>query len=459
MNKMNIISGSKLEILNAFLKNPEMQATFLDLRLKVSKFSETDIRNSLQDLKKSHILLVNFKRGRPKGGCRTEVYTISKDWEIFEKLCDIYLNNNCRIFLKSKYLNELAASRGLINVFNQLKEKFYDDNFKRVASNALLKRPAIIREYKNHPNILKEIPDSLIKGIPITNFNDEDIIDILSILDPLSSIKFYRKNIGDTYIKFYREFSNKNIYISETIKRFVDLDIMLSPLTSYPLDDPIYILFRRPFERIYSNAFILDPRDRYRFISRARLVYTHFAEIISSGINTLRANEINDLDYYFFDLECKRRYKLVDESYFRQYQPLIEYRTKRLNYLISMQNNLETLVKLSIYHWNVAAYRFDFICNRLRKDLLLNYRRKYYIFEKDGDTQIIDLQSGKLIMHSEELIGNVSLLSGLEDPFKRLLPCEVFGVDMNRKPITYEDILEEVKSKIIEQKLFRLGLL
>ena len=455
MYQTNKIS-SKLKILNGFVKNPEWQPAYWDLRQELKEFSETQIRKSLQELKKSFILMVDHKRGRPKGGSRSEMYSLSKDLEAFKKLFEIYIKFDYKYFLESRYLNNMVEYNGFMPIFNLVEKEFSDNDFKKVASIALMELPATIQEYKNHPNTLKEIPDSVVKGFPITAFEDDDIINILSRLDPLSAIEFYRKRVGNTYFKFYRELSLNNTCITKCMKKFIEYDIMLSPLMSYPVNDPIYLLFKRPYEKIYNNAFILNPMDRYRFVRRAHTVYSNFADILCSGINTLRTDEMMDLDRDFVDFEQRRRYEAINELEFREYRPLIELKSGRLNDLKNMRNNLETLVRLSIYHWNIAANRFNFIYNRLDKLMQRqDYKNKYYIYEDHGDIEIADLQRGESneILSIRELKGDISLLSDIENSFKQLLPCKAFRVDMTRKPMTYNEILDEVRSKIIEPKL------
>jgi len=108
----------------------------------------------------------------------------------------IYRKHGTQPFLESRYLNDMVESNGFMPIFNLVEKEFSDNNFKKAASIALMELPATIREYNDHPNILKEIPDSMVRGFPITAFEDEDIISMLSHLDLLSATEFYRKRIG-----------------------------------------------------------------------------------------------------------------------------------------------------------------------------------------------------------------------------------------------------------------------
>jgi hypothetical protein len=103
-------------------------------------------------------------------------------------------------------------------------------------------------------------------------------------------------------------------------------------------------------------------------------------------------------------------------------------------------------VKLSVYHWNIASYRFNLV-----NDCLYD-TKGYHIFSDNGGIQIIDLQTGKPRLNpreSREILSNISLLSGPEDPFSNLWPCNAFyELDLNPRVITYGEILEEVKSSL-----------
>jgi hypothetical protein len=205
MLKFNINSGCTRKILDSFLPRPERRVTFKELRDELKEYSETEIRKSLLILKRTHIFEVDFKRGRPKGGERIEIFTISKELAVFDKLLEIYMPAGCREFLESEFINRLLDYYGFIKVFNLIKKEFHDNNFKKLASSVLFKQPALIKEYSNYPNVLAEMPEFLY-DLAITPFpHDDDIIKMLSLLDQLSAIEFYRERIGNTYKELYKK--------------------------------------------------------------------------------------------------------------------------------------------------------------------------------------------------------------------------------------------------------------
>ncbi len=285
----------------------------------------------------------------------------------------------------------------------------------------------------------------------ITPFpHDDDLIKMLSLLDPLAAIEFYRERLGNTYTKLYKKVTNDATFIKNSLKEFVDYDIFLSPFSSYPVNDPAHILLRRPFERIYNDAFILNQSDFKIFIKRAYLVYSNFAELLSCSINTLILDEIEYLDYKRLDLEsyCENRDLDIREDCSGQ----MEYIKYRINYLHNIKNNLETFVKISIYHWNIAVERFDSICINLEKDMeKYDYKNKYHIFQENENIQIFNLLDDRSIQVPKWLEWykyDSPLLSESND-FMELLPCSAFYEDnMTTEPIAYETILEKVKHEI-----------
>jgi hypothetical protein len=138
--------------------------------------------------------------------------------------------------------------------------------------------------------------------------------------------------------------------------------------------------------------------DRYRFVRRAYMVYSNFAEILCAGINTLRINEMEDLNGELASYEQRRKYEATNELDFPKYHPLIKLKSKRLDDLKNMQNNLETLVTLSIYHWNIAANRFDYIYNRLDRQLQVeDNKNKYLIYEEMVISNLLSFNTKNLI--------------------------------------------------------------
>ena len=83
---------------------------------------------------------------------------------------------------------------------------------------------------------------------------------------------------------------------------FTELDIQLSPITSIQSNFSPKLLISQPFTRIFSDAYILNQDDIKKFINRAYIFYSNFAEIFASAIQYTimerrdNRNHLSDID-------------------------------------------------------------------------------------------------------------------------------------------------------------------
>jgi hypothetical protein len=70
----------------------------------------------------------------------------------------------------------------------------------------------------------------------------------------------------------------------KSVTDFIELDIHLSPITSLQTNFPPKLLLCQPFDRIFSDVYILSKDDIKKLIKRAYILYSNFAEIFSSAI-------------------------------------------------------------------------------------------------------------------------------------------------------------------------------
>ena len=324
----------------------------------------------------------------------------------------------------------------------------------------------MIDEYKNYKDFIRK---ELEKGSYQTIIPDigEDpnvlvypskprynLFEPLSNLNLLDSINFYRKEINNIYVIYYRHLT-RNYPFSEGMKRYVDLDIFLSPLTSYPVNDPIHLLFAKPFERLYDDIYIVDDADYYKTIKRAYIVYLRFSEILYSGVFYLRSLKLDNLDWdlkkIYDRIDFGERYSGEKENLEMQQQVL----NSEMDSLINIDKSLDILVKSAIFYWNAASRRLDTLFDEL------NYLRendkdgKYHIFSDNKGLKIVDLKKNSCIVSNDtkrELIDPYFLLDISTDkannPFFNLRPCNIF-YDRGQKLVerTYDNIFAELKPK------------
>ena len=253
----------------------------------------------------------------------------------------------------------------------------------------------------------------------------KDLIGILPNFDLFTAIEFYRETIGDGYSKLY----GKNHYANVGLREFTEYDIHISPFTSYPRNNPADLLFKKPYERIYDDAYILNEADREKFINRAHVVYSNFAGMLLVGcIQDKRQSQIDLIDYKLQITEENKESKL-----------------SRKKYLINIYKYIETTIKLAIYYWNIASIRLDKLNERLKD----HPEGSYYIKSDNTSIQIISLLDMK---HLELELGNFSLLPGPIDPFSNLWPCKAFDeFGLSTEEIGYNDILHFVSPSTMLQ--------
>jgi hypothetical protein len=342
-------------------------------------------------------------------------------------------------FLESEYINDLVKKVGLIPIYNILKPYIQEDPFKKLVSRAIFNHQAVAEEFNNQIELLKD-DSNLMHGLYITPLQGENnILAILEKFDLLAAVEFYRNIIGDGYSILYREIA-PNYFINEALAKFTDYDVHLSPFTSFPRNNPANLLFEIPYERIYNDAYILDKEDREKFIKRAYIVYSHFAEMLFEGcIRDMRLNEIEYINFKYLEHEKYLRNMDDDFDYPLGNEDDIKAKQSRENYLENILDNIQTTIKLAIYHWNIASSRFDQLIAALGQG-------KYHIRSNNNGIQIIDLEGGE---PSIVVFGNISLLPGPINPFETLWPCSAFKkLNLESKEITYNDILSYIESNL-----------
>jgi hypothetical protein len=274
IEKFKLNSDNTMRVLEVFLREPEKRFEYKDLRVILGG-SESRIRDALRGLTRLKVLEARGLTGRPrkedekkKEYEKRKEYKILIDTEVFKIITNSLPDDKVEAFLESNYVNYMIKKKGFIEIYNNIYNRLERSLFRESASRALLHQSALVDEYKNYknfirtqlecacyqtiiPNIREDHKD--IGATPIKNYN---LFEPLSHLNLLDSITFYRRVINNIYIKYYRHLT-RDWQHSGAIRKYVDLDIFLSPLTSYPVNDPIHLLFDKPFERLYDDIYIL----------------------------------------------------------------------------------------------------------------------------------------------------------------------------------------------------------
>jgi hypothetical protein len=470
--KFKLNSDNTRRVLDVFFREPEKRFEYKDLRVILGG-SESQIRDALRGLTRLNILEARGLTGRPrkeeekkKEYEKRKEYKIIIDAEVFKIITNSLPDDKVEAFLESNYVNHLIKNKGFIEIYNNIYDRLERSQFRESASRALLHQSALVDEYKNYknfirtqlecacyqtiiPNIREDHKD--IGAAPIKNYN---LFEPLSHLNLLDSITFYRKEINNIYIKYYRHLMRDWQFSAGAMGKYADLDIFLSPLTSYPVNDPIHLLFAKPFERLYDDVYIIENADYYKMIKRAYIVYSRFSEILYSGIYYLRWEKLNYLDWKL--IENDDRIDREDRGWYREeLEEHGKFLSLEMDSLSDTKSYLDNLTKNAIFYWNEVSRRLDTLfdeLNRLREE---DKNGKYHIFSDNNKLKIVDLVSNQYLVSGDtnrDLTNPYFLLDisagEFDNRYSNLYPCNIFydnGMKLEER--TYDDILPELKQK------------
>jgi hypothetical protein len=421
MNDNN--SQNARDVLKVFLESPDRSLRYLEISKECPHLHESQIRLILRRFAVDGLVDVTKVLGRPAKGDKPRSYKLKDDLENFKKIFNIYDPGIIGEFLKTNYCNKLISNYKIVETYTIIREKLGDPKHKRIASEALLSLPAVMQEYENYADsiyiYLKKCAEESVNLRDYFWFYE---IGVLEDLDPVKAIPFYREQVAYKLVDLYKKIGGREVTsFSDNVVRYNELDIYLGPYLSYPIYDPIKILFSKPFDRLYEDIYIFNEGDLKLMVERIHLVYKNFAELLSLYINK-------------FDW----RYTILLEKSLREY----------------------------VFLWNCASCYFnDFY---FRCENVFNVGSGYYyITSNSGFIQVVDLiDNNKLIspelatqlktdvkyppLHTKPS-GKSNYWGGLKyDPFEVLSPCkrlfDRFGFDTEVIPI--ERILSEMNQRL-----------
>jgi hypothetical protein len=325
--------------------------------------------------------------------------------------------NFTKKLLASKYVNSLIATCGLKPIYEIFEEYMKKEEFRSIASQTLLSQPAFIVEYAT--KLRASMEDYMEKyrwseeGFKYLH-ETEYLLKFLTRLDEIESIKFHRQYLAEPFSNLYRKLTQRDVpitldaFVTEGIRKFLELDLYLSPLTSFPMNFPVELLFERPFERLYTDFYIQDEQDIKKMILRAHVVYSNFIDTVSAGV----ANS---------------------------------------GILVT---DLEVLLKQYIFYWNVASQTLDWLHTELEStfsDDRESFRSIYHIYSDTTGIQIMDLADKELLLDrwAKYLMNYGSLTIVLDDPTKEIRCCDCFKeMGLETEKVLYEDVLAGIRLQI-----------
>jgi hypothetical protein len=407
MSNNEIISINMRRVLDWFLGHPDILCTYADMKYLRELTSESRIRDALRELVLRKILSVDNLTGIPKKKKERRIrYGINRDLDTFQKLFHLYFEYGIHEFLGSNYTNLIIEQHQFSDIYEIIKDKLEISRFRRIASKALLNQPATIDEFKSIPKSTISYLDEW-KEVPLylSNLRFLDI-ETLRYLDPIEAVSFCRNNLSEIFLDMHKKIGGRKIRSSnEILLQFNKLDCHLSPFTSYPVYEPIELLFSRPFNRLYEDVYLLDESDFRLFIERAYLVFINFVDFIYIYLNNLHT----PLDW-------------------------------------------ETSVREFVFLWNMTKYQID----RCEMHIRSLYSKKedsgkYYLSSRGPLLEIIDLMDGKNLIEDHnygELSRGEGPIPHFDEPFDYLIPCLAFRELGNDRPKSINDIIHFIKYKL-----------
>lgn len=318
------------------------------------------------------------------------------------------------------------------------------DEFRRIATQTLLGQPAFIEEFIKLAASMKESisSDRKLLRSSVACMNNHPFFSILFKFNEAESVAFHRRYLAEPLGKLYREISDledaQSIHQNATdaIKEFLALDIFLSPITSFPRNHPVELLFAEPFERLYNDVYIYGDSDYAKMAQRAYLIYSKFSEILRFGILLTRNREERWEKISKFTSKTDEDFQDKKKSNFM--------RRLRKDLFYSKQN-LTNLIKELIFYWNIASLRLDFIYCRQkhRKDKGYALNGAYHLL-RDSEGILAKCISEKRMsfkeMTSEDMI-ITSLWCGESDPFSNMRYCYCFkDLNLEERHVSAEEI-------------------
>lgn len=433
-------------VLDKVIQEPMRTYTYDDFRDLRQYTGWSRIVEAVKHLREKRMLEISPLVGAPpkksKKKDRRDRFQLSGTMTTFKKIFQIYSKRNeIDPFLKSKYVNHLIERQSFVKVHEKvMRHHLEKSDFRRIASDSLLNLPAVIDEYDEMAeqlkrNILKisrqPIDTNKIYLSDILHDTGDELssshikhIDILNSYEPLMAVRLYRKTLHKSILEAYDKLAAKAV-ITEGLHRFLAFDNYLSPLIAHPVNSTLKVLFSRPFERIYEDAYLLDGESFQLLSSRAAAIYCNFPDVLFELLKT------STMD----------------------------------------QEELTTTTMRMIDQWNVASTRFDIVCIQLSELYKEKIGSGNYHLRSDGLVfNIVDLEDSKKLLplnvaRSILMVGSSPKIfehsahdemrsEDMKNSFESLRPCLTFA-DMGWRSdfIPIEDILSELESKFAEHDL------
>lgn len=295
-------------------------------------------------------------------------------------------------FLESEYINNIIDVNGFMPIVSVISSRLADREFRDIAARRLLSRPATRDAYKDLLGAIEEYFNTMVNteaidgvrkkfekklmhqkkenpaferytysaidkarsydGGPYANNTGNLVeLDILRELG-IEGVRFYRRSVLHGSIRLFtrRMRTPKN---NKFIIKYVIFDNYLGPFTAYPVNNPVELMFTTAFNRVFEDAYIIDPKDIGILLKRANVVFQNFHEFarIYAG---------------------SRNYK-------------------------------EAAIRELIHNWNIAAARLEIILSFLKKPGFDPDWSCYHLTRDGAGFQIVDLGTDERLLGESDM--------------------------------------------------------
>ena len=416
------------------------------------KREASNISKPLGELEKEGLIAKKFRenKGDKRRSDRPYYINETKSVVIFESILERSIKTNAKlqdVLTNKSFIKFIITNSSLTAFFNVCERYSISREISKTVSNTVLANEVVIEECKRFMEKVISSPND--SGRFLTMLNARRLVEILQSFDPIEALNFYKNTIDKSYSDLFRKIAaEKETNYAELLNAFLEYDIALSPFTSYPVnDDPILLLFMRPFERIYDDVYLIKESDRDVMVKRAYFIYSNFDKLLLLGIMSMRKEAK--------DCEAIMKGEAYDEEYYEKLKKdnFIRYLRKDL---FCRKDNLNSLIKELIFYWNIASLRLDWIYYAIinRNQISPGTKKRYHIKSDSDGIQAINLDNYKKVIHQEatrEAMMITALCSEEADPFSTLRYCSCFkDHGLEEKQIKIKKLISTIGESLYE---------
>lgn len=446
-NMIPMLTDLKVDIL--LMLSDNQGYSNLQLADKLKK-EASNISKPLGELENGGLIAKKFRenKGDKRRSDRPYYLNEAKSIVILESILDRSIKTNAKlqdVLSNNNFIKFIITNSNLTSFLNACERYSISPKIRKIISDTVLANEVVIEECRIFIEKVISCPND--SGRFSTMIKARRLVEILQSFDTIDALYFYKNTINKSYsVLFGKIAAEEKMNYAELLKAFLEYDIELSPFTSYPVnEDPILLLFMRPFERIYDDIYLLEKSDRDIMVKRAYFIYSNFDKILLSGIRSMRTEEEG--------FEAIMEGEVYDEESYEKLQKdhFIRYLRKDLFY---KKTYLNPLIKELIFYWNIASLRLDWIYYAIKGNDQISpgTKKRYHIKSDSNGIRAINLDDYKNVFYQEttqDAMMITALWSGEGDPFSTLRYCSCFkDYGLEKTQIKIKKLISDIQQSL-----------